>query len=65
VVTPENGLLFVQPTGQSKFRIYAEALDKFFFKVVEAQLEFARDQSGAVTSVTLVQNGRQTGRKVR
>ena len=65
VVTLENGVLFVQPTGQPKFRIYAEAPDKFFFKVVEAQLEFTRDQSGAVTNVTLVQNGRHVGRKVR
>ena len=64
-VTLQNGALFAQPTGQQRFRIYAEALDRFFLRVVVAQLEFNRDASGAVTSVTLVQNGRQVGRKVR
>lgn len=62
-VTLENGALFAQATNQPKFQIFAEAPDKFFYKVVDAQLEFSRDRSGAVTSVVLVQNGRVTGRK--
>jgi len=63
-VTSENGSMFVHPTGQATIPVYAEAVDKFFFKVVDAQLEFARDANGAVNGVTLVQNGaRQFGRK--
>jgi D-alanyl-D-alanine-carboxypeptidase/D-alanyl-D-alanine-endopeptidase len=63
-VTLENGQLFAQATQQPKFRIYPEAPDKFFLKVVDAQLEFARDAAGRVTGVTLVQGGRNVGRRV-
>jgi CubicO group peptidase (beta-lactamase class C family) len=56
-VSTENGKLFAQPTSQPRFQLYAEADDKFFLKVVDAQLEFARDSTGKVTSLTLVQNG--------
>ncbi len=59
----EGGSLIVQATDQPKFRLFAEAPDKFFLKDVEAQLEFGRDASGEVTSVTLVQGGRTTGLK--
>ena len=64
-VTHENGVLFAQATGQPKFRVYAEARDRFFYKVVDAQLEFTRNAGGAVESVTLVQGGARTpGRKL-
>jgi D-alanyl-D-alanine-carboxypeptidase/D-alanyl-D-alanine-endopeptidase len=64
-VTSDSGAMFVQPTGQGKAPIYAEAMDKFFFRIVDAQLEFSRDSSGAVNGVTLVQNGaRQFGRRI-
>ena len=65
-VTREGNALHVQPTGQPKFPLFAEARDRFFLRVVDAQLEFERDQAGAVTAVTLVQNGaRQLGTRVR
>ena len=64
-VTHENGRLYAQPTDQPKVRIYAEAKDRFFFKVVVAQLLFDRDSAGVVTGTTLVQNGRRMpGRKL-
>lgn len=37
--------------------LFAEARDKFFLKVVDAQIEFRRDSTGAVTGLTLFQNG--------
>lgn len=58
-ITHENGRLYAQATDQPKFRIYAEAKDRFFYKVVDARLEFERDAAGAVTSTSLVQNGRR------
>ena len=64
-VTLENGGLVAQATGQPKFPMFAEAPDKFFLKSVDAQLEFTREASGAVSSVTLVQGGRSVGRKIR
>ena len=60
----EDGVLHAQPTDQPKVRLYAEAVDRFFFKVVEAQLLFERNAAGAVEGVTLVQGGaRLAGRR--
>ncbi len=57
-ITVEGDHLEVQATNQPKVPVFAEAPDKFFYKVVEAQLEFSRDESGAVTKLTLHQGGR-------
>ena len=56
-ITSRDGALFAQATGQPRFPLYAEADDRFFLKVVDAQMEFSRDSTGKVTSLTLVQNG--------
>ena len=65
-ITLEDGRLQVQPTGQSKAPMFAEAADLFFLRVANAQLRFKRAPSGEVTEVTLDLGGRaQTGRKVR
>jgi hypothetical protein len=50
--------LEAQLTGQAAFPIFASAKDKFFYKVVDAQLDFERDGGGKVTAVVLRQNGR-------
>ena len=57
-VTLEDGNLMTQATGQGKLQVYPESETKFFLKVVDAQLTFARDEAGNVTHVTLHQNGR-------
>ena len=54
----EGDHLETQLTGQPKFPIFAETQTLFFLKVVDAQLEFAKDASGKVTQVTLHQGGR-------
>lgn len=53
-----GGQLTTQLTGQPAFPIFPESETKFFLKVVDAQLEFAKDTDGRVTHVTLHQNGR-------
>jgi len=50
--------LEAQLTGQPPFPIFASAKDKFFYKVVDAQLDFERDAVGRVVAVVLHQNGR-------
>lgn len=50
--------LEAQLTGQAAFPIFASAKDKFFYKVVEAQLDFERDAGGKVVAVVLHQGGR-------
>jgi serine-type D-Ala-D-Ala carboxypeptidase/endopeptidase len=56
-VTLKDGHLFAQLSGQQAFEIYPSAKDKFFYKIVEAQLTFERDGSGKVVAVVLHQNG--------
>jgi hypothetical protein len=57
-VTLEGEQLMEQATGQPKFPLFAETEDKFFLKVVEAQIEFVRDAKGTVASLILHQGGR-------
>ncbi len=57
-VTLRGRQLYVQLTNQPALPVYASAKDDFFYKVVLAEIRFARDTSGAVASLTLHQNGR-------
>ena len=63
VVTKEQDRLFLQATGQDKFEIFAEAENKFFLKVNDAQLEFVKADLGKVVKAILNQGGRQTDAK--
>ena len=56
-VTRTGDQLMVQLTGQPSFPVFASAKDHFYYKVVDAQVEFIRDQNGKVTSLVLHQNG--------
>ncbi len=58
-VTLGNGQLAAQLTGQPSFPIYAEAPDKFFYRVVDAQITFERNAAGAVTGLVLHQGGQR------
>lgn len=55
-----DGKLMTQATGQQEFELFPEAKDRFFLKVVDAQVEFTRDPSGKVTGIILHQGGRST-----
>jgi len=57
VVTVEDGLIYVEPTGQGKIQIYAESETKFFLKVVNAQVTFTKGDTGEVTGMILHQGG--------
>ncbi|MEZ6121218.1 MAG: serine hydrolase [Pirellulaceae bacterium] len=56
-ITLEDDQLHAQLTGQAKFPIYPQAQDQFFWKVVDAEVEFVRDEMGQVVSVIHTQNG--------
>lgn len=58
-VTKEGKGLMTQATGQGKIEIFAESETKFFPKVMEAQIEFIKDDSGKVTQLILNQGGRK------
>jgi hypothetical protein len=50
--------LEAQLTGQAGLAIFARAKDRFFYKVVDAQLDFERDGGGKVIAAVLHQHGR-------
>ena len=56
MVTMRDGQLYAQLSGQRQFPAFAESDRRFFFKVVDAQLEFF-PETGPVTHVVLFQNG--------
>jgi beta-lactamase regulating signal transducer with metallopeptidase domain len=57
-VTREGEQLSAQLTGQPSIPIYPESRTRFFYKAVNAQLDFQVDASGRATSVVLHQAGR-------
>jgi CubicO group peptidase (beta-lactamase class C family) len=65
-VTKEGDRLFGQPTGQPLFEMFPESETKFFLKVIDAQITFAKNDKGEVASLTLRHNGRdRTGKKIK
>jgi CubicO group peptidase (beta-lactamase class C family) len=58
-VTREGNQLKTQATGQSVFDIFPKSENKFYLKVVDAQLAFNKNDAGDIDSVTLFQGGRE------
>jgi CubicO group peptidase (beta-lactamase class C family) len=56
-ITLEKNQLFTQLTGRSSFPIFADSELSFFLKVVDAQLQFEKNEKGEVIKVYLLQNG--------
>jgi DNA-binding transcriptional MerR regulator len=52
-----NSNLTAQLTGQPAIEIYAEGEDKFFYKVVTAQVTFERDTKNNISTLILHQDG--------
>ncbi|HZI00076.1 MAG TPA: DUF3471 domain-containing protein, partial [Flavisolibacter sp.] len=58
--------LKAQATNQPEFELYPEKENVFFLKVVEAKVEFVKDEKGDVTELILHQNGmKPKGKKVK
>jgi CubicO group peptidase (beta-lactamase class C family) len=56
-VSAENDSLFAQLTGQPKNRIYPKSKDEFFWKGVDAEVIFLRDEKGQVNAARHSQGG--------
>jgi CubicO group peptidase (beta-lactamase class C family) len=56
-VTKEGDHLFAQLGGQTKFEIFPKSETEFFWKVVDAQVTFVKDNSGKVVKAVHHQNG--------
>jgi CubicO group peptidase (beta-lactamase class C family) len=57
VITFEDGKLLAQLGKQPRFPIFAESETLFFYKNVDAQLEFTRNDKGEIAGLVLHQNG--------
>lgn len=57
-VTVEDGKLMARATGQDKYQLFPESETKFFYKVVDAQIDFEKGKDGKVEKLLLHQNGR-------
>ena len=55
VITVEGGQLISQATGQGKLPLFAESETKFFPKLIDAEIDFLKDDKGAVTHLVLHQ----------
>lgn len=54
----EGDKLIGQPTGQRPAELFAESETTFFLKVVDATVEFVKNDEGKVTGLIFKQNGR-------
>jgi CubicO group peptidase (beta-lactamase class C family) len=54
-ITREGKKVFAQATGQSRIEAFAETNSKFFFTVIQANMEFIKDSTGAVKELIFTQ----------
>jgi len=64
-VTREGSHLYGQGTNQPRFELFPESQTKFFLKVVEAKMEFFKDDKGQVVKAILYQNGEHEAKKIK
>ena len=65
-VTSIGNQLFAQATNQPRFELFAVKPGSFFLKVVEASIDFNKDTTGKIISLTLHQGGRDIeGQKIK
>ncbi|MFG3593848.1 serine hydrolase [Bradyrhizobium sp. RDI18] len=57
-VRADGARLFIQATAQPEVEVYAESETEFFYRVVDAQVSFARSEGGVAPSLVLHQNGK-------
>jgi hypothetical protein len=60
VVTLEGDQLMVQPAGAEKRPLFSESETYFFFKTTNGDIEFVKDDKGAVTHLILYQGNLRT-----
>lgn len=66
VITREGDKLMAKLADQDTFEVYPESVSNFFYKVVDADLTFVTNETGAVTHLILHQNGEHlTAKKVK
>lgn len=57
-ITREGDQLWAQLTGQSKARLFPTSDTEFFYRIVDAQITFVKDDDGKIVRLVLHQGGR-------
>ena len=57
IILRRGDKLISQATGQPEVELFPESETRFFLKVVDAQVDFVRDEAGRVTGLVLHQGG--------
>ena len=63
-ISREENQMYIFPTGQIKSPIYAASENRFYSKLVNAQITFNKDDQGNVVSLTLHQGGDHLAKKI-
>ncbi len=63
-IIKEGNRLFIQPIGQSKSEVFASSQNRFYSKIVDAQITFHKNENGKIISLTLHQNGNHEAKKI-
>jgi hypothetical protein len=58
-ITVEDGRLYGEPNGGGKAELFPMAEHKFYLKVDDIQVEFNKNEEGAIKSVTINQKGQE------
>lgn len=56
-ITQENNRVYAQITGQEKVEIFSQSDTSFFYRVVDAEITFVKDNNGQVVGLVLHQLG--------
>ncbi|WP_010249973.1 serine hydrolase [Acetivibrio cellulolyticus] len=64
-ISREENHLYAQLTGQEKYEIFAKSETQFFYRIVDAEISFTRDENGQVIGLVLHQLGMEIpGQKI-
>ncbi|MET3978653.1 CubicO group peptidase (beta-lactamase class C family) [Mucilaginibacter sp. UYP25] len=63
-ITRDGNKLYAQATGQGKLDIFAEAQNKFFLKTVPVEIEFIKNDKGAVVTCRIYQGGVNDAKRI-
>jgi len=59
IIRVDGDKIFAQATGQAEFEIFPSSETKFYYKVVNAQIEFVANENGDFNKMILYQNNRE------
>ena len=66
VITKKENQLWAQATGQADYEIFPKSNSEFYYKVVDAQIDFNKNDEGIVDNLILHQGGRDLpGKKTK